>query len=86
MQKVMRRICWEKLPEYWLKLNTDGSVEGGSGIACYGGVIRDANGQWVRGFSRRISVTNTFAAELWGLREGLMLCRSLISPCDRVRC
>ncbi|KAK9987636.1 hypothetical protein SO802_027875 [Lithocarpus litseifolius] len=73
----MRRICWEKLPKGWLKLNTDGSVEGGNGLACCGGVIRDAVGQWVRGFSRRIGTTNAFAAELWGLREGLMLCRSL---------
>ena len=57
VQKVLRRICWEKPPEGWLKLNTDGSVEGGSGLACCGGVIRDANGQWVRGFSRRIGIT-----------------------------
>ena len=40
-------------------------------------VSRDADGQWVRGFSRWIGVTNNFVAELWGLREGLMLCRSL---------
>ena len=44
MQKTLRRICWEKPLEGWLKLNTDGSVEGGSGLACCGGVIRDANG------------------------------------------
>ena len=34
----------EKLLEGWLKLNIDGSVEGGSGLACCGRAIRDANG------------------------------------------
>lgn len=77
VQKVLRRISWEKLLEGWLKLNTDGSVEGGSGLACCGRAIRDANGQWVRDFNRRIGVTTIFAAELWGLREGLLLCRDL---------
>ena len=31
-------------------------------------------GRRVAGFSRRIGITNSFVAELWGLREGLMLC------------
>ena len=55
-------------------------MEGGSGLACCGGVIKDANGQLVRGFSRRIGITTIFAAELWGLREGLLLCRDLNLP------
>lgn len=78
VQKVLRRICWEKPLEGWLKLNTDGLVEGGSGLACCGGVVRDANGQWVRGFSRRISVTTIFATKLWGLRGGFCCVEILI--------
>ena len=31
-------------------------------------------GRWVMGFSRRIGMTNSFDVELWGLREGLLLC------------
>ena len=73
----MRSFCWEKPLEGWLKLNIDGSAEGGSGLACCDGVIKDANGHWIKGFSRKIGATNSFAVELWGLREGLLLCRSL---------
>lgn len=66
-----------KPPEGWVKLNTDGSVDGDSGLACCGGVIRDAEGQWLRGFSKKIGTTTSFAAELWGLRIGLLICRNL---------
>ena len=40
-------------------------------------MIRDNNGKWIRGFSRVIGTTNSFAAELWGLRDGLELARKL---------
>lgn len=39
--------------------------------------MRDEDGRWVAGFSRRIGVTTSFVAELWGLREGLILCSNL---------
>ena len=32
------------------------------------------------GFSRRIGATNSFMAELWGLRDGLILCSNLHLP------
>ena len=35
--------------------------------------MRDDQGVWVAGFSRHIGSTNSFTAELWGLREGLIL-------------
>ena len=41
--------------------------------AGYGGIIRDEHGSWVVGFTRHIGSTNSFVAELWGLRDGLML-------------
>ena len=43
----------------------------------YGGIIRDENGHWVAGFSRKIGITNSFVVELWGLRDGLIMCCSL---------
>ena len=42
-----------------------------------GGVVRDEHGNWVAGFTRHIGATNSFAAELWGLRDGLLLCSKL---------
>ena len=57
----------------WKKLNTNGACNELHGLAGCGGVVRSEDGQWVVGFSKRIGVTNSFAAELWGLREGLKL-------------
>ena len=40
-------------------------------------MVWDKNGKWLAGFSRRIGITTCFVAELWGLREGLILCCNL---------
>ena len=58
-------------------MNTDGSVIKSSGVAGCGGVVRDEEGSWIVGFTRRNGVTTSFEAELWGLRDGLMLCSNL---------
>jgi ribonuclease HI len=42
-----------------------------------GGLIRDHAGSWVKGFSRKIGITNSLAAELWGLRDGLILAHQI---------
>ena len=42
-----------------------------------GGLVRDEHGSWIGGFTRYIGSTNSFIAELWGLREGLLLCCNL---------
>ena len=49
-------------------------------VGC-GVIVRDERDNWVAGFARRIRITNSFEAELWGLRDGLTLCSNLnISP------
>ena len=61
-----------------MKLNTDGSVFGNLGVASCGGVIRDDCGNWISRFTKRIGITNSFIiAEMWGLREGLIMCCNL---------
>lgn len=65
----------------WKKLNSNGSIIGSSGQAGCGGVVRDGHKDWVAGFTRHIGATNSFAAELWGLRDGLILCFSLNISC-----
>lgn len=57
-----------------MKLNTDGSSLGNPGSAGGGGVIRDWSGRWVVGFSRKIGIATSLLAELWAIRDGLMLC------------
>ena len=57
---------------------------GHQGLAGCGGLVRSADGQWVVGFSKRIGATSSFAAEWWGLREGLQLCWNLNISCLEV--
>ena len=50
---------------------------GNSGCAKGGGIIRNANGEWVTRNARAIGTTTNVAAELWALRDGINLCLSL---------
>ncbi|GLT46248.1 hypothetical protein SLA2020_200190 [Shorea laevis] len=72
-QKAPQLVCWEKPPEGCFKLNTDGSAHGNPGPASAGGVIRDHLGRWLSGFACKIGFTSSLRAELWGIREGLLL-------------
>ena len=73
--KIVKQVRWEKPCTGWLKLNTDGASMGNTGLAGGGGLLRDKNGSWVGGFARKIGTTSSFTAELWALRDGLLLCR-----------
>ena len=57
-----------------MKLNTDGSSSGNSGLTGGGGVIRDWTDRWIVGFSRKIGIATSLIAELWAIQDGLMLC------------
>ena len=74
-RKIVKQVRWEKPCTDWLKLNTDGAYMGNTGLAGGGGLLRDKNGSWVGGFARKIGTTSSFTAELWALRDGLLLCR-----------
>ena len=65
-------------------MNTDGACSELHGLAGCGGVVRNEDGQWVVGFSKRIGITSSFAAELWGPHEGLKLCCNLNIRCLEV--
>ena len=58
-------------------MNSDGASQGNPGYAGGGGLIRDHNGKWVKGFMRNIGKTTSVAAEFWALRDGLMLAGQL---------
>ena len=40
-------------------------------------MIRNASGEWVRGFARVRGTTTCAAAELWALHDGIRLCIAL---------
>ena len=58
-RKVVR-IRWEKPQAGWARLNTDGATLGSPGRVGGGGLIRNDQGEWLGGFSRRIGCSNTF--------------------------
>ena len=74
---VIKQVRWERPGEGWLKLNTNGAANAMMNSAGAGGVVRGDKGNWVVGFSRRNGNTNSFAAEAWGLRDGLLLCNQM---------
>ena len=70
-------ICWNKPNLGWFKLNYDGASQGNPGRAGGGGLIRNHDGKWVKGFMRNIGQATSVAAEFWALRDGLMLAAQL---------
>ncbi|XP_050240959.1 uncharacterized protein LOC126689825 [Quercus robur] len=53
---------------------------GNPGMAEGGVLIRNANGEWVKGYARAIGCATSVAMELWALRDGIQLCISLKVP------
>ena len=78
--REVRRVRWMRPSNGLVNLNTDGSFLGNPGRAGGGGLICDANGGWIKGFTRNIGVSSSVEAELWDLRDGLSLCLSLNIP------
>ncbi|GLT46558.1 hypothetical protein SLA2020_203020 [Shorea laevis] len=68
---------WVPPGEGVFKLNTDGSYNHEMASTSAGGLIRDTVGHWISGFIVNIGSASVLLAELWGLREGLRLCRAL---------
>ena len=60
-----------------MKLNSDGSVVGNSKKASGGAVLRCSNGNLVAGCLRKLENTSCILAELWVLRDGLLLAKQL---------
>ncbi|GLT31839.1 hypothetical protein SLA2020_065470 [Shorea laevis] len=63
--KKPTEIChvrWDKPPEGFFKLNTDGSALKNPGPVACGGLIRDSLGKWVAGFARNVGITSVLGA------------------------
>ena len=71
------QICWERSLQGWIRLKTDGASSGNPGLAGCGGLLRNESCECIKGFSRNIGRATNFTAELWGLRDGLTLCKDL---------
>lgn len=74
------QVRWNLPPTHWFKLSSDGSSMGNLGRAGGGGIIRNAEGEWIKGYARAIGSTTSVATELWALRDGVQLCLELKLP------
>ncbi|KAE8711340.1 hypothetical protein F3Y22_tig00110295pilonHSYRG00009 [Hibiscus syriacus] len=72
-KKEDRSKSWCPPPQGWYKLNTDGAQRPDSELATCGGLIRDAQGEWIVGFAKPIRACSVLDAELWGVFEGMTL-------------
>ncbi|GLT60532.1 hypothetical protein SLA2020_332940 [Shorea laevis] len=72
-----RWVRWKPSDEGWVKLNTKGSFNRDGNSASAGGLIQDSLGDWISGFIVNVDSASMFIAKLWGLREGLRLCKAL---------
>lgn len=57
----LKEVKWTKLANGWYKLNTDGLMNGANGFSGCCGLIRDNNGQWVKGFAKQIVAESSLA-------------------------
>ena len=64
---------WFKPLVGWFKLNSDGASCGNPGKVGGGGLIRDCNGLWIKGYARSIRYAISITTEFWALRDGLKL-------------
>ncbi|RHN50339.1 putative ribonuclease H-like domain-containing protein [Medicago truncatula] len=70
-QKEMIYVGWDKPPEGWIKLNSDGACKGGGENSGCGGLFRSSDGIWLKGYIRKVGVCDALHAELWGMYLGL---------------
>ncbi|KAF7844986.1 putative ribonuclease H-like domain-containing protein [Senna tora] len=59
------------------KLNSDGTCSGNPGPFAVGGIIRDQNGNWIKGFLGFIGHGTALKAELWAISVGIKLAITL---------
>nr|POE70734.1 putative ribonuclease h protein [Quercus suber] len=75
--RTIIKVGWGPPPINWFKLHLDGSLLGNPGLEEGEGLIRDVNGNWVKGYARAIDIATSVATELWALRDGIRLCVAL---------
>ncbi|KAK7260572.1 hypothetical protein RIF29_26725 [Crotalaria pallida] len=63
-------VSWQHPNDNFIALNVDGSSLGNPGHAGYGGLIRNAQGEWLCGF---VGVSNNIHMELLAVLHGLQL-------------
>ncbi|KAK4252645.1 hypothetical protein QN277_014390 [Acacia crassicarpa] len=71
-----RHGIWSPPPYDWCKINVDGAVTADGSLAGCGGVLRDARGVWLSGFSYHLGICSALEAEEWAFLKGLQFARN----------
>lgn len=64
-------IRWVPPPDGYMKINSDGAIKVGMGLATSGGAMEDIMSNWIWGYARNIGYCNVYDTELWGAFDGL---------------
>ena len=56
-------VGWDKPSEGWIKLNCDGACKGGGENSGCGGLLRNSDARWLKGYIRKIGVCDALHAE-----------------------
>jgi hypothetical protein len=70
---LMRVIKWNNKGGKDMILNVDGSSLGNPGVSGFGGLLRNEDGSWIRGFVGNIDFSNILHAELLAIYHGLCM-------------
>ncbi|KAL6556182.1 hypothetical protein OROGR_005470 [Orobanche gracilis] len=70
-RKYARSGQWVKPKFGWFKLNTEGGSSSALVKSVAGGLCRDANGKWCRGFTACLPFCDVLTAEAFALKIGL---------------
>ncbi|KAL6276567.1 hypothetical protein ACE6H2_020168 [Prunus campanulata] len=85
--RTVTHLHWQAPLLGTCKVNTDGGRNNTTGMIGAGGLLRDADGAWLKGFTGNLGVGSILEAELWGIFWGLSLAwdagvRDVVIECD----
>ncbi|XP_075076638.1 uncharacterized protein LOC142163266 [Nicotiana tabacum] len=69
--KIHINVKWHRPPKGLFKLNIDASFHKNMQIYGLGGVIRNANGHWIVGYTKSAHARGSLHAEIKALLDGL---------------
>ncbi|XVF30019.1 hypothetical protein REPUB_Repub16aG0021300 [Reevesia pubescens] len=75
--RAPRWVKWSPPSPGVFILNFNGAMKVETSLSSTDGLIRDNAGNWLKRYIVNIGVTNSLMAELWGVREGLLLAKSV---------
>lgn len=74
---LVMNVMWQPLfMDGLVRINFDGAMKGANGLAGSGGVLRDANGQWIYRYSKSLGSYADYVAGLWRLLDGLLIAKA----------